>query len=94
MTTSSTLTGTARTVEEEFLDLVCADDEFVRAEFDALVAEVWSSRPPPADPSPAARGAGPEQQGGPAPSPTRLLGPRPRRPGAGGWRRQRSPPRA
>ena len=37
--------GAARSVDEEFLDLVCADEELLRAEFDAIIAQEWSSSP-------------------------------------------------
>jgi hypothetical protein len=37
------------TVDEEFLALVCSDSEWLRAEFDAIIAAAWSS-PPPACP--------------------------------------------
>jgi hypothetical protein len=30
----------------EFVDLVCADEELVRAEFDAIVAAGWLAEPP------------------------------------------------
>jgi len=85
--------GAARSLEEEFLDLVCADEELLRAEFDAIIAQEWGGRrPPPARP----RAAG--GTGGPHPRHTAWRGSspsqrRPRHPGAGGWRRQRSPPR-
>ncbi|MEV6605692.1 hypothetical protein [Kutzneria sp. NPDC051319] len=41
-------------VGDEFLDLLCADDELVRAEFDAIIAAEWSTPPDPAEPRPAA----------------------------------------
>jgi hypothetical protein len=42
-----------RLVEEvdEFLALVCSDEELLRAEFEAIVEAGWSSPPPP-DPTP------------------------------------------
>jgi len=41
-------------VDEAFLDLVCSDEEWLRAEFDAMVAAEWGSvqRPPPRPDSP------------------------------------------
>jgi hypothetical protein len=36
----------ARTTDEQFLDLVCADDELLRAEFDAIIAAEWPTPPP------------------------------------------------
>jgi len=42
-----TSTGSiARPVDDEFLSLVYFDPEFVRAEFDAIVAAGWPGRPP------------------------------------------------
>jgi hypothetical protein len=80
-------------VDEQFLELVCADDELLRAEFDAIIAEEWGGSPAVPDPPPASSGAdpGPRGQGPPrgCPATTR----RPHRPGADGWSRQRSPPR-
>jgi hypothetical protein len=35
-------------VQEEFLDLVYADEELLRAEFDAIIAEEWGQPTPPA----------------------------------------------
>lgn len=42
------------TVDEEFLDLILADDDLLQAEFDAIVAASWSDldRPPPRPKSP------------------------------------------
>jgi hypothetical protein len=37
------------TVGDEFLAVLCADDEFVRAEFDAIIANAWDT---PAEPAP------------------------------------------
>ena len=65
-----------RWFDEEFTDLVSADDDLVRAEFDALIADTWNTTPPPppapADPGPA---------GGPPPASPRTppLTPVPRR---------------
>src|SRR5690348_16665054 len=36
--------------DDEFVDLMCQDDELVRAEFEALVAACWDLAPPPARP--------------------------------------------
>ena len=48
--------GAVDTVDEEFLALVCSDPEWLRAEFDAIVAESWDVPPP--DPSRPCGGAG------------------------------------
>jgi hypothetical protein len=81
-----------RGADEQFLDVICADEDLVRAEFDAIIAAEWPS-PPPARPD---RGADAERR----PCRTRQrreasvadLPSRPRHPGIGGWTRQRSPP--
>jgi len=84
---------TASRVRDEFVELICNDDELVRAEFDAIVAASWDTAPPagrpPAVPFPASR-----PPGWPVPS-ARDLAPVP--PGrsqrlARRWNRQRSPP--
>jgi hypothetical protein len=75
-----------------FLELLCADEDLLRAEFEAIVAAEWPS-PPPAQPAEgnAARRGPPRSpsstRGRPATPPSR-----PRHPGAGDWSRQRSPP--
>jgi len=38
-----------------FIDLVCADQDLVRAEFDALIRECWPGDPPGPAPHPPAR---------------------------------------
>jgi hypothetical protein len=79
-------------VEDQFLELVLADERLLRAEFDAIVTQEWPSLPPPRAP----------KKGWPAPQPrprqpvvppvrrVRLRPPRHPRPG--GRRHQRSPP--
>jgi len=76
-------------LESVFIDLICQDDELVRAEFDALVAASWRLPPPepPAPPRPADQPPGP-----PAPIPYRLVRLVGRRPDGATLRRQRSPP--
>ncbi|HEY0805430.1 MAG TPA: hypothetical protein VGD84_10205, partial [Pseudonocardiaceae bacterium] len=39
---------TTEAVWDEFLAVICADEEWVRAEFDALIAAQWPDPPPPA----------------------------------------------
>ena len=80
------------TSHEQFVELFCADDDLVQAEFDAIVAAEWPS-PPPAEPDDSADAGRPPRQarrprddGGAEPSK------RPCHPGTGGWGRQRSPP--
>ncbi|SFR03507.1 hypothetical protein SAMN04488564_102338 [Lentzea waywayandensis] len=40
----------ARTLDEEFLALVCEDEDLVRAEFDAIIEAGWGE--PPLSPAP------------------------------------------
>src|SRR6478672_1585568 len=83
----------ADSLHEEFLELVCGDEQLLRAEFDAIIAQEWGSRPPPARPRTPCPATRPRRWA----RPTRTLGLRPllpRHPGIGGWSRQRSPPGA
>jgi hypothetical protein len=41
---------TAQTLEEEFLALVCEDENLVRAEFDEIIAANWGEPPLPPPP--------------------------------------------
>lgn len=82
--------ATAAPPDDEFIELVCQDEELLRAEFDALIAASWltpTPSPPPAPPRPTP----PDRHVPPvgAEEPPRLEGsvPAPR------WNRQRSPPR-
>jgi len=54
----------AGTTDDAFLDIICHDEELLRAEFDALVAASWDE-PPPSPPP-----AGPRPAENPAPRPT------------------------
>lgn len=82
-------------VEEEFLELVCSDEDLVQAEFEAIIAAEWPSLPSPPAARPLHRPADrpPTSPAGPwrVGAPGRLAS-RPRHPGIGGWARQRSPP--
>ncbi len=77
--------------EEEFLAIVCSDDDLLRAEFDAIIAAQWPSPPPdtPADDDPGERSPGTARR---QPTGQARLPNRARHPGIGGWARQRSPP--
>jgi len=93
MPTTPALADTAaRTVDEQFLALMCSDEDLLRAEFDAIITAEWPS-PPTTTPR---RGAAHRQpashthRGGGAPVAGAVA--RPRHPGIGGWVRQRSPP--
>jgi len=46
-------------VKERFLALVCADEELLRAEFDAIIAAAWDQPTPPTRPRPTRRPPGP-----------------------------------
>jgi len=35
-----------RGVDEQFVDLICADQDLIRSEFDAIVAAEWPTPPP------------------------------------------------
>jgi len=52
--TPGTDAGVARSVDEQFLTLMCSDEDLLRAEFDAIIAGEWPS--PPAN-TPARRAA-------------------------------------
>jgi hypothetical protein len=79
---------TARTLEAQFLDLICSDADLLAAEFDAIIAAEWSMPPPDGRGSHAAGGHPRSATAEPVRSPVR----RPQRPGTDGWARQRSPP--
>ena len=49
--------------DEAFVDLVCADDDLVRAEFEAIIAASWPALPGDQDPVPSPRPKGPERAG-------------------------------
>lgn len=83
----------ARSSQEQFVELMCADAELVRAEFDAIIAAEWS-QPPPDEPD-----SGPPPEPPPR-GPRRLasgqtpgLPNQKRRTGISASSRQRSPPR-
>ena len=85
------MTSTERTADADFLAVLCADEELLRAEFDAIVEANWDVPPP----VPPARPEGP----GPRPvaprPPRRTRRPAPgRRPAGRGPVRERSPPAA
>ncbi len=82
----------ARGSDEQFLDLICSDDDLVQAEFDAIIAAEWPS-PPPGRPSrytPGGRNHGGGQYRGTGGLDGRPL--RPQHSGIRRWSRQRSPP--
>jgi hypothetical protein len=79
-------------VDEWFIEVMCADEELLRAEFDAIVAEEWADSPPPTDPAPATAGVNRGPRGSGLPSRCLATPGQPHHRGADGWSRQRSPP--
>jgi len=92
MLTTPPTSETARTVDDQFLDLIYDDTELLAAEFDAIIAAEWPE-PPAERPGRSAAGrhpgSDPARRGA---DPVRGQVCRPRHPGIGGWARQRSPP--
>lgn len=84
--------GAVLGVDEEFLELMCADEELLRAEFDAIIAEEFAGSPPLPDPPAASSGADPWPRGHRLTRGGLASSRRPQHPGADGWGRQRSPP--
>ncbi|MDG4830404.1 hypothetical protein O7627_13955 [Solwaraspora sp. WMMD1047] len=81
-------------VREAFVEAVRHDDDLMRAEFDALIAANWPTRPPP-PPPPALPRPVPRPAGWPAtPAPRREPAGRRPRADARPRSRQRSPPPA
>jgi hypothetical protein len=80
----------AERTTDAFLEVVCGDDDWLRAEFDAIVAANWDP-PDPVPPGPARGPAGPRPR---ARSSWRSCRPTGRPPGANPPAHQRSPPRA
>ena len=78
--------------DEQFIDWLCADEDLLRAEFDAIIAAEWPG-PPPAPPD---RGTaaerGPRRTRHRAATRTAGLPSRPGHPDTGDRTRQRSPP--
>ena len=81
--------------DEAFLEVVCADDDLLRAEFEAIVAASWVGPPDQPTPVPSPRPPGPAASRVGLPRVTRLLliEPLPSGPGDGQRGRERSPPR-
>jgi hypothetical protein len=69
---------------EQFLDVVLGDEDLLRAEFDAIIADAWDDPPRAARRPPPPRRLARSEPGG-----LRYA----RRPGLSAWARQRSPPR-
>src|ERR1700750_2788438 len=92
MPTTPGTSDSTRTVDEQFLDLICSDEDLLQAEFEAIIAAEWPS-PPTTTPRPAPAAERPPSGAHRAAA---ALGARPvtrpRHPGIGEWARQRSPP--
>jgi hypothetical protein len=88
---SISTTHDALAAEDEFLAILCSDEELVRAEFDAIIAAEWPSLPPdpPADDDAPTGSPGPARHRARG---ARMRPHRPRHPGVGSWARERSPP--
>src|SRR2546423_1443879 len=80
-----------RASQEEFLALLCADEQLLRAEFDAIIAAAWPN-PPPTRPRPERPGAQQPPSAASAPASRPAQPGRAHRPGVGGLGRQRAPP--
>lgn len=78
-------------VEETFLALVCADEELLRAEFDAIITDSWNEPTPPARQRPTRPPAPPPRRGHPSGTAGRAPG-RQHHPAGEGRSRQRAPP--
>lgn len=81
--------------DEAFFELVCADDDLLRAEFEAIVAASWVGPPDRPAPVPSPRPPVPGASRAGLPRATKLLlaEPLPSGPGDGQRGRERSPPR-
>jgi len=84
--------ATTRTVDEQFLDLVCGDADLLAAEFDAIIAAEWPAPPVDRLGRRAARERAVSGAGRHPAGPAHVSVARPRQPGTDGWARQRSPP--
>jgi hypothetical protein len=82
--------------DEAFVDLVCADDDLVRAEFEAIVAASWVGPPPGPTlvPTPRPPERRPPRGEPPAKAKLPLTDPEASGPADGPRGRQRSPPQA
>src|SRR5204862_514181 len=83
----SGMTVSTREADAAFADLICADPQWLDAEFDALIAESFGeppAQPPPAPPRvPPSPGSTPPPSPGPASGPAAAASPRTAGPGHG-----------
>ena len=79
--------------DEQFIDLLCSDDELLRAEFDAIIAAQWPGTPPELQGDErAADDCGGDPARWDSDADQAQLPNGPRHAGASSRRRQRSPP--
>jgi hypothetical protein len=83
----------AQSIDDEFLALIYADDDLLRAEFDAIITAEWPTRPP-VQPGRTARvrwwpSGWRRRRSAARPC---WVQDQPRRPGVDAWSRERSPP--
>ena len=88
---ADTRNADTRSAEEQFLDLLLADDELLRAEFDAIIAAEWPGSPPNLPHRRVLGEPDPDGKRRPRATATKAPGPR-RRPHVDKSARQRSPP--
>src|SRR5689334_6112377 len=90
---AATDSGSVREAQAEFVDLICADPELMRAEFDAIVEAGWGSGSPPPQPDQAGLTPrrSPERPATPE-APATSRHPKPGPPRSTGLTRLRSPP--
>jgi len=81
-------------MDELFLELLCADEDLIRSEFDAIIAAEWPSPAPPEPGNAEIAEPTPHQARHRRRASDATLVDRPRHPGIGEWGRQRSPPPA
>lgn len=79
-------------IEEKFLELVYADEELLRAEFDAIIAEEWGQPTPPAPHRPTHPPAPPKRRRKQHRDPASRRPGRQHHPAGEGRSRQRAPP--
>ena len=80
----------AKTLQDELVDLLCADEQWLHSQFDAIMAAGWPAAPsPPTAPGVGHRGTSPGQS---SYDRTRPPAPASRGPTLERWRRVRSPP--
>lgn len=80
-----------RDTNEQFLEMLCADDELLQIEFDAIIAAEWRGPTPPRPVDHPDSASGP-RSGARRESDATDVPHHSRRPGVGWWSRQRSPP--